>query len=211
MVLLVPRDRERPLIVRICLDSLKRYLPNKEIRIVDECNRQQYVSFPDHIEERWKKGQIPPAQFSDLLRLELLIKYGGTWIDSTVLCTGFESSTVQGFKAFLDADLFFSQFKQDEKAHYAGVSNWFITSCQNNPLLMTMRDMLYAYWKDYGCVLEYYIFHRFFDMIATERPEAVRALPYAYSPGCLALGHNWDKPFRQKTWNNWCLRCLFIK
>ena len=38
--------------------------------------------------EKWEKGRIPAAMFSDLLRVELLIKYGGTWIDSTVLCTG---------------------------------------------------------------------------------------------------------------------------
>lgn len=200
-----------PLIVRICLDSLKRYLPDKEIRIVDESNRQRYVSFPDHIEKRWKKGQIPPAQFSDLLRLELLIKYGGTWIDSTVLCTGFNSSNVQGFKACMNADLFFFQFKQNESDNYAGISNWFITSCQNNPLLMALRDMLYAYWKDYDCVLEYYIFHRFFDMIAAGRSGAVKAMPYAYSPDSLALGHNWGKTFKQKTWDKIVSKVAFHK
>ena len=200
-----------PLIVRICLDSLKRYLPDKEIIIVDESNRQQYVSFPDHIERRWKKGQIPPAQFSDLFRLELLIKYGGTWIDSTVLCTGFKGSKVQEYRKYLDVDLFFFQFKQDEKVHYAGVSNWFITSCQNNPLLMTVRDMLYDYWRDYDCVLEYYIFHRFFDMIAAERLEAVKAMPYAYSPDSLALGHNWGKTFKQKTWDKLVSEVAFHK
>lgn len=190
-----------PLIVRICLESLKNNLTDKDIRIIDESNRHQYVTFPNYIENRWKKKQIPPAQFSDLLRLELLIQYGGTWIDSTVLCTGFGGSGVQGFKDFLDADLFFFQFKRDKDALYAGVSNWFITSCQNNPLLMTLRDMLYAYWKDYDCVLEYFIFHRFFDLIATERFDEVSKMPYAYSPNSLALGHNWGRTFKQQAWD----------
>lgn len=190
-----------PLIVRVCLDSIIRNLPEKEIRIVDESNRKQYVSLPVHIEKRWKKGQIPPAQFSDLLRLELLIKYGGSWLDSTVLCTGFNSSKVQGLKACLDADLFFFQFKKSENAPFAGISNWFITSCKNNPLLMTLRDMLYAFWKDYDCILEYFIFHRFFDMIAAERSEEVSKMPYAYSPNSLSLCHNWGKTFKHETWN----------
>lgn len=200
-----------PLIVRICFESLKKNLIGKEIRIIDESNRQQYVTFPDYIENRWKKKQIPPAQFSDLLRLELLIKYGGTWIDSTVLCTGFKSSKVQKFKDCLDADLFFFQYKHDKDARYAGVSNWFITSCQNNPMLMTLRDMLYSYWKDYDCVLEYFIFHRFFDMIAAERPKEVMAMPYAYSPNSLALGHNWDKSFKQLTWGKLVSEVAFHK
>ena len=200
-----------PLIVRICLDSLMRYLPDREIRIVAEGNRQQYVSFPDHIEERWKKGQIPPAQFSDLLRLELLIKYGGTWIDSTMLCTGFRNSKALEFKDYLDTDLFFFQFKNNENAAFAGISNWFISSCKNNPLLMTLRDMLYAYWKDYDCVLEYFIFHRFFDMIASERPDVVKVMPYAYSPDSLALGHNWGKTFIQETWDRLISEIAFHK
>ena len=190
-----------PLIVRICLESLKQNLTGKEIRIIDESNRQQYVTFPEYIENRWKKKQIPAAQFSDLLRLELLIKYGGTWIDSTVLCTGFKGPKTQDFMSCLDADLFFFQFKKSESVPFAGISNWFITACQNNPLLMTLRDMLYAYWKDYDCVLEYFIFHRFFEMIAAERIDEVSKMPYAYSPNSLALGHNWEKTFKQGTWD----------
>ncbi|MCM1107637.1 MAG: capsular polysaccharide synthesis protein [Clostridium sp.] len=46
----------------------------------------------------------------------------------------------------------------------AGYSNWFITSCTNNRLLLVLRDMLYAYWRDFDCVLDYYIFHFFFSM-----------------------------------------------
>ena len=210
-----------PLIVRICLDSLKRHLPDKEIRVVDESNRRQYVSFPDHIERRWKKGQIPPAQFSDLLRLELLIRHGGTWIDSTVLCTGNVNDNhnhnhnlnlnQNQNQNCLDADLFFFQFKQDKDAPFGGISNWFITSCQNHPLLMTLRDMLYAYWKDYDCVLEYFVFHRFFDMIAAERPDELSAMLYAYSPDCLALGHNWWRPFKQETWDKLVAEVAFHK
>ena len=195
-----------PSIVKRCLASLKKYLPNREIRIVDDNNLYQYVTFPDVIQKRWKKGQIPPAQFSDLLRLELLIRYGGTWIDSTVLCTG-----ANYLPECLDSDLFFFQFKKGEGAPFAGISNWFITACQNNPLLMTLRDMLYAYWKDFDSIVEYFIFHRFFDMIAEEKPEEVSKMPYSYSPNSLALGHNLDKTFNQEKWDKHVDRVAFHK
>ena len=184
-----------PQIVIICLKSLRRYLPEKEIIIVDNNNRHDYVSLPDYIEKKWEKKQITSAHFSDLLRLELLIKYGGTWIDSTVLCTG------ENYMAgCLDSDLFVFQFKKDKNAQYAGISNWFVTSCQNNNILMTLRDMLFAYWKDYDCVLEYYIYHRFFDMIAIEMQDEIKKIPYAYSTNSLVLGHNWGRTFQQETW-----------
>lgn len=66
------------------------------IKVIDEKNWKEYVEHPDYIVKEWEKKQIPPALFSDLLRLELLIKYGGTWIDSTVLCTGGSRFMVRG-------------------------------------------------------------------------------------------------------------------
>ena len=42
---------------------------------------------PDYITDKWQRGIIGNAHFSDLLRLELLIEKGGYWIDATVLCT----------------------------------------------------------------------------------------------------------------------------
>ena len=83
-----------PEIVMACHGSLKSNLIDYEIRIIDSGNWSQYVQLPDYIVERWNKKQIPSALFSDLLRLQLLIEYGGSWIDSTVLCTGFNGSKV---------------------------------------------------------------------------------------------------------------------
>ena len=91
-----------PSIVKACFNSLMREFKGSsvqevqgasdgyDIKVIDSENWKEYVNLPEHIIKKWEKKQIPPALFSDLLRLELLIKYGGTWIDSTVLCTGFK-------------------------------------------------------------------------------------------------------------------------
>ena len=42
--------------------------------------------------EKHKNNIIDNTHFSDLLRLELLIKYGGTWIDASVLITKYDKS-----------------------------------------------------------------------------------------------------------------------
>ena len=195
-----------PQIIQICLASLKKYLPEKEIRIVDDSNRRQYVTFPDYIEKKWAKKQIPPALFADLLRLELLIRYGGTWLDSTVLCTG-DNFVIRAF----DADLFLYQYRKSPDDHYAGISNWFITSCANHPTLMALRDGLFAYWTDFDFVLEYFVFHRFFDLLAEERPGLMAAMPYANSSDALALAHHWDKPFKKEMWEKWVSNVAFHK
>lgn len=99
-----------PPIVKACYNSIKQQITDREIRVIDERNWSEYVELPGYIVEKWGKGQIPAALFSDLLRLQLLIKYGGTWIDTTVLCSArgeMENSTV---REYLDADLFLFQY-----------------------------------------------------------------------------------------------------
>lgn len=189
---------QAPQIVRACYRSLENNLVGREIRVITAENWREYVDLPDYVVGRWEKKQIPPALFSDLLRLQLLIKYGGTWIDSTVLCTGTEHA-----KEFLDADLFMFQYTPPEKcpASFDGISNWFITSCTNNEILLVLRDMLFAYWKEYDCTLYYFIFHLFFSMLAKVYPDVIANMPYGYSEWSLTLENHWSEPFNQKKWD----------
>ena len=200
-----------PNIVKACHRSLQKNLKDYEIKIIDSENWKQYVQLPDYIVERWNKKQIPPALFSDLLRLQLLIKHGGTWIDSTVLCTGFNGSRVQEFKKYLDADLFLFQYTPEGTTKDISISNWFISAHSNNVVLMAVRDMLFAYWKDYNCTLDYYIFHLFFSMVAKEYPEEIAAMPYGYSMRSLTLLHHWGETFNQKKWDKLTSKVAFHK
>lgn len=199
-----------PEVVKACHRSLQRNLEGYEIIVIDEKNWREYITLPDYIIRRREKKQIPPAHFSDLLRLGLLIKYGGTWIDSTVLCTG-EPANGLPLTAYLDADLFMFQYTQPGSSEWGGIGNWFITACTNNEVLMVLRDMLYAYWREYDCVLNYYLFHLFFSMLREVFPEQIAAMPYAYAPRSLALVHHWGEPFDEAKWKRLTERVCFHK
>ena len=182
-----------------------------EIKVIDAKNWKEYIELPDYIVEKWEKKQIPPALFSDLLRLQLLIEYGGTWIDSTVLCTGFKGSKLQEFKKYLDADLFLFQYTSEKTTGDISISNWFISAHSNNEVLIVLRDMLFAYWKDYNCTLDYYIFHLFFAKVAKEYPEQIAAMPYGYSVNSLVLLHHWGEQFDQNKWDKLVANVCFHK
>lgn len=127
---------EAPQIVKTCYASLVQEFKGSkvqegqgisgvyEIKVIDAENWKEYIELPGYIVKKWEKKQIPPALFSDLLRLELLIKYGGTWIDSTVLCTGFQDSSFK-FQNYLEADLFLFQYTKQGSIPVS-ISNWFI-------------------------------------------------------------------------------------
>lgn len=199
-----------PPIVNACYHSIKRSLSDRDIKIVDNKNWKEYVQLPDYVVNKWEKRQIPASLFSDLLRLELLIKYGGTWIDSTVLCTGFNGSKAHKFKAFLDADLFLFLYSKQGTIPVS-ISNWFISASTNNEILIVLRDMLYAYWKDFDCTLDYYIFHLFFSLLSKEYPEAISTMPYGASQNSLALLHHWGDEFSQEKWDRLVSNVCFHK
>ncbi len=60
---------------------MKRYLDYKKVLITAD-NYTDYVEMDSIIVEKWKKGIINNTKFSNSLRLELLVKYGGIWIDN---------------------------------------------------------------------------------------------------------------------------------
>ena len=195
-----------PQLVTVCYNSLLRHLQDRKIVLIDETNWNDYIELPPFIVERRKSGHLPAALFSDMLRLELLIKYGGTWIDATVLCTGLENT-----KVFLDANMFMFQYTRPGSNHWGGISNWFITSRSNNQVLMVLRDMLFAYWKDFNCTLDYYIFHLFFSMLREVYPLEIASMPYGYSVRSLALMHHIGDKFEQEKWDNLISQVSFHK
>ena len=46
--------------------------------IINETNFNEYIKMPYYIINKYKNNTFSKTHFSDLLRLELLIKYGGT-------------------------------------------------------------------------------------------------------------------------------------
>ena len=202
-----------PELVKVCLESLRASI-REDIIVLDAQNYTDYVTLPEYVTRKYKKGIIPPALFSDMLRLELLIKYGGTWIDSTVWTSpkvGVKDSKCwQAWQKIQESELFIYRYFNRE-GRVEGMSNWFIHAEAGNALLKDVRDMLYAYWHDYNCTVEYYIFHLFFSHVAKRYPEMIRKMPKGNSYHALWLRDHIDRPFDEKWWENLTANVPFHK
>jgi len=193
-------EENMPDIVRACYNSQRSHIRDKEFRFIDRNSWRDYITIPDYLVEKYEKGVMPASMFTDLIRLELLIKHGGTWIDATVLCSG------EYDPRYFDSDIFFYQYRKS-----GGLSNWFITSCSNNPMLMVIRDVLHAYWKEYDVVVDYFIFHLILGRLMPEFPEMIGNMPCADSYQAISLVNNWHKPFRQSSWDKLTANVHFHK
>jgi hypothetical protein len=159
-----------PALVQKCYNSLLDNLKDKEIILITMENISQYVDFPDFILEKWKSGQITNTHMTDLLRLELLLKHGGTWIDSTVLCTE-KQENIPSY--FFESDLFFFQcLKPGRDGHSSYISSWFMSAETNNKILAAARYLCYEYWNENKDLIDYFLLHDFLSIILDRYPES---------------------------------------
>lgn len=73
-----------PRVVRACLDNWARFNPGYSVHLVSAASLHEYVDGAD-LPERF--GQATPARQSDWLRLYFLRRYGGIWLDASIILT----------------------------------------------------------------------------------------------------------------------------
>lgn len=186
-----------PKIVKKCYDSLEKCITDREIIFLTENNYREYVSFPVEIQRKIDLGIIRGAHMSDLLRLELLQNYGGTWIDATVFCSSKDIPLYM-----LNSDLFLFQcLKPGKDGQPTTISNWFITAKPNQKYIFMMRELMYEYWKNNDDLVDYFIFHDFFQIIINHYPSEWRkVIPFSNSIPHILLLRLFDK-YDDEVWN----------
>lgn len=196
-----------PALVQRCYKSLQANLPEREIILITSDNIREYTDFPDYIIDKYDRGLITHTHFSDLLRIELLCKYGGTWIDSTVLCTGKDIPSYM-----LESDFFlFQNLKPGADGSTLNISSWYMTSCSNNKILLAVRNLLWDYWKKNNRLVDYFLLHHFMSIVSEYYADDWNKMiqfPNSFPHVLLLMLFD---PFDQKKWDAVTEACPFHK
>ena len=130
--------------------------PGHKIIFVDKNNVSALVDLPNYIYEKVDNGIISLVHFSDILRFALLEKYGGLWLDATILITKEIDETIFQMPFFtLRADAsqrFFIKF--------LGLDRWCGFCCggyKGSSLFSAMEELFLSYWKDNNILLDYFL------------------------------------------------------
>lgn len=186
-----------PEIVKRCYQSLLDNLDGKEIVLLTNENYKDWVSFPNHIQEKIDNGTITRTHMTDFLRLELLEHYGGTWIDATVFCSG------KNIPSYIwDSDFFIYQImKPGLDGHAQRTSSWLITACSNHPMILLVKELLYEYWRTHDKMVDYFLIHDFMELALEAYPEEwMKVVPISSSiPHILLL--RFPEKYDEKVWN----------
>jgi hypothetical protein len=188
---------QAPPLVQRCYRSVCENLPpERKVVVLTEDNYREYVKFPKHIQQKIDSGIITKTHFSDLLRLELLNRYGGTWIDATVFLS---DKNIPEY--MLRSELFmFQMLKPGRDAHAAITSSWFMTAHSAHPILMLTQYLLYDYWKDHNSLIDYFLLHDFMQLaIETYPQEWDKVVPFSNAlPHILLL--RLFEPYDERIW-----------
>ena len=167
-------DENTPAVVKTCFNSVKNHCGDYEVIVLTNDTVSDYLDLPDFVYEKFNSFEY--AHFSDLIRISLLCVYGGVWIDARLYLTD------KIPQKLLKQDFFMFQlynkpvdYKYWHK-HCASVFNWdagfkvrvmngFMIAKPNNPVMQTLRKILYNYWQNENKFIHYMLFQIIFNEI----------------------------------------------
>lgn len=179
-----------PDIVKECLKSVERHKKeNQKIVIITRDNIADYVELPKYIITKWENGIISNAHFADILRINLLNRYGGYWIDATCLLTA-------PIPKWMDETSLF-MFHSCGEFSYTLIQNCFIHAKANDYLINCWQQLIHEVWKNEGKLLHYFQHHLLLKAIICVDPKAFeeyRNMPRVSEQDTQALACYLSKP-----------------
>jgi hypothetical protein len=115
-------EDEAPPLVTASFASWRTLNPSWEIVVLDQDTMHDYVELPD------LPNHVQPSHVADIVRLQVLNRYGGVWTDATTLClrpldTWLDHVTPTGFFAFA------------KPQPLRALANWFIAAEKQSPFV----------------------------------------------------------------------------
>jgi len=164
-----------PLLIRKCLESVQKNMPDKKQVILSFDTIKNYIELPQRYYDLLKSGKMPIAHFSDVLRVYLLQKYGGTWIDATIYLTNRIPDDIMNSS--------FCVLQKDPKIDNQEnkMSCFFIHTNGYSEHIAMMKKILDSYWAENDFVINYFMFEHLSTMLSDKTPSLKQeweSMPY---------------------------------
>lgn len=122
-----------PPVVKRCHETWVRHNPGWNIILLDEGNIAEHINI--------RPRQVSKQAFSDILRISLLAKHGGVWVDATCFC-------MQPLDDWLPRYFTTGFFAFNRPAPDRMISSWFIAAGKYNFIANAYQKTVEAYWDD---------------------------------------------------------------
>ena len=153
-------EQSAPDIVKACWRSI-RANSSRELVVLDSGSLGDWIELPPHVTDKWRRGLIKPAHFTDICRVALLYRYGGYWMDATDFLPAELPEWID------DRDFFVYMSGERLRGWYAYIQNCFIRARRGNYLLALWLNAMLVYWSHEDSAIDYFV-HQLLFMKAVE-------------------------------------------
>lgn len=163
-------EANMPSLVKQCYKLLLKNSNGHPVILIDENNYHNYVELPDIILRKVSESKITITHLSDILRVSLLAKHGGLWIDSTYWCT--KPLDIAG-------DVFYTLKQENINTNQIARCRWMgacIGGDSSFAFFSFLRDCLYLYWQKNDALIEYFLLDYLMDIAYNEYPNIKRII-----------------------------------
>lgn len=134
---------DMPDLFKLCVDSWRRCNPSWDVRILGREAVPEFLSDAD-LPNRFAEIQSPETA-ADCVRLALLARYGGVWLDvSVILRSSLETLCWRAIHArrHRAAAFFHPRYSSPEPGAQDFMETWFLAAIRGDPLVLQWRDLV---------------------------------------------------------------------
>ena len=160
-----------PALVKKCIESTMLNSGSHPVHFIDSTTISKYLDIPTYILNRHQNGQMLTAHFADYIRVCLLEKYGGIWIDATIYTSRLIDENVFKYPFYtIKGEMKPSRYVSDYMW-----STFIFAGHPHNSLYVYLKNAFETYWKNESRAIDY-LFFDYIIRIAYDNIPAVKGL-----------------------------------
>lgn len=148
-------EENAPEVIQLTIASMRRYANNHRVIVLTNDNVDSFIQIPAEIKKKHSDGSMGHAHYADVIRMIILAKYGGIWLDATMILH--EPINEEAFTT----PFFSIGFDSEKKAQFVSDHKWivrFMGGCKNSKYLFDIASMLTDFWKEHSIPIDYFVF-----------------------------------------------------
>lgn len=144
-------EEEMPAIVKACYNSILAHANGHHVNLITMKNLSEYIDLPEAVVNKRQKGLFSLTHYSDHIRFALLAKYGGLWIDSTMLLT---DDLPEEFPPLFTLKQKCRDYSYITDYKWTG---FFFGGSDGREFFSKISNLLELYWEKHNTLIDYYL------------------------------------------------------
>ncbi len=190
-----------PAIVRKCIEEMKK-MEDIDLVFLDKSNLDEYFIWDKSIKDKFDKGSISITFLADVIRNQLMARFGGFWFDSTLLF--FDKAFIKEHKEHSYYSLKHSDYAACSHFNDGKWSSFLSGTSKGHKLPSFTDDIFNWYFNLYDTLPDYFLIDYVYNIAYEEFEDIRKEIDglKAENEDAFYIGRNIKKECSDKKWND---------